>query len=164
MNVRSIKDVFTPDFSWCCMFHPCMRASLDSLSIFLALIHIDCIQIAHVPASNCLHPHQSSSYLHAILSLALTGMHPPLTISLTLAPTFLQIFSFIGHIFHDIYFFCVIMLGWLQFIQTECCTLIHSKTQYIYTRKYYSNIPGCIQQILGDSTTRIHTILHVWDL
>ena len=37
--------------------------------------------------STCLQPQQSSSYFHAIVSFPLTYRHPPITISLTLAPT-----------------------------------------------------------------------------
>ena len=62
--------------------------------------------------STCPHPQQSSSYFHAIISLLLTGRHPHLTISLTLAPTLPSAnLSFIGHIFHfHILFlpFCII--------------------------------------------------------
>ena len=40
--------------------------------------------------STCPHPQLSSSYFHAIISLPLTGRHPPLTISLTLDQYFHQ--------------------------------------------------------------------------
>ena len=52
------------------------------------------------------HRHLSSSYFHVILSLPLTGKHPPLTISLTPAPTFPSAkLSFIGHSFICTYSF-----------------------------------------------------------
>ena len=56
--------------------------------------------------SNSPHRHLSSSYFHVILSLLLTGKHPPLIISLTPAPTFLSAnFSFLGHYFICTYSF-----------------------------------------------------------
>ena len=52
------------------------------------------------------HRHLSSSYFHVILSLPLTGKHPPLTISLTPAPTFPSAkLSFLGHSFIFTYSF-----------------------------------------------------------
>ena len=52
------------------------------------------------------HPQQSSSYFHAIISLPLTCRHPPLTISLTLAPTLPSAkLSFLWHLFIFTYSF-----------------------------------------------------------
>ena len=52
------------------------------------------------------HRHLSASYFHVILSLPLTGKHPPLTISLTSAPTFPSAkLSFLGHSFICTYSF-----------------------------------------------------------
>ena len=52
------------------------------------------------------HRNLSSSYFHVILSLPLTGKHPPLTISLTPAPTFPSAkLSFLGHSFICTYSF-----------------------------------------------------------
>ena len=53
-------------------------------------------------------PHRqlSSSYFHVILSLPLTGKHPPLTIRLTPAPSFPSSkLSFLGHCFFCTYSF-----------------------------------------------------------
>ena len=52
--------------------------------IFLFLLHKTCIQITHASLFLLLH----TSYFHVIISFPLTGKHPPLTISLTHAPTF----------------------------------------------------------------------------
>ena len=50
--------------------------------------------------STCPHPHRSSCYLHFIGPLPLTGRHPPLAISLILAPTLpSEKLSLLGHYF-----------------------------------------------------------------
>ena len=58
------------------------------------------------PVSTCPHPQQSSSYFHPIISLPFTGRHPPLTISITQAPTLPSAkLSFLWHLFISTYSF-----------------------------------------------------------
>ena len=82
-------------------------SSIPSFKSFTAPLHLPLSSPYKVHSNNtCFsvstspHRYLSSSYFHVILSLPLTGKHPPLIISLTPAPTFPSAkLSFLGHSF-----------------------------------------------------------------
>ena len=84
-STSSLSNLYPFITSYSCMpsFICITSLHLSSFSLYRFDSNSTCSSVSTSP-----HPEQSSLYLHAILSLPLTGRHPPLTISLTLAPNF----------------------------------------------------------------------------
>ena len=82
-------------------YHPTAPLHLSLSSSYKVHSNNTCISVSTSPQ-----PHLQSSYFHVILSLPITGKHPPLTISRTLAPTLPSAkLSFIGLSFIRTYSF-----------------------------------------------------------
>ena len=116
-----------------------------------------CISVSTSPQ-----PHLQSSYFHVILSLPLTGKHPPLTINRTHAPTlpsaklsflglsFIRTYSFsLSVSFHALLqLFCI--LSQIYFFHPSCSTLIprftipFTLTSLRQIRCTYSNSPDLL--------------------
>ena len=86
--------------------------------------------------------HLSSSYLHGILSLTLTGKHPPLTISLIHVPIFKSAkLSFLGHSFICTYSFSL-SVSLKPFFHTCLPTSLILLKMYLFQNSPFTFVPN----------------------